>query len=330
MIPADILFEFSLVPISEPQPQMTGLSASYVWRISTHQGTAAVRRWSKDTPVALPLAIHSLLDSAEQRGLVCVPKPWRSREGKTLVIHHDQAWEALDWKPGVMIPPNPTNNELEQAGETIARWHQMGLTLPLPQPAKDYLGEPPRETRQAPPAGLSRCREWARLEPRMNVVRSAPWDQHDLARRTRQMIHRLHSNIETWLQQCSVPDRLVLVHGDLRREHMFFQNGRVSGLIDFGNIHWDSPAMDLARWLGEAAPFSTWSHAVSGYRRVLRLSQQAEESIFAFFGTGLCLSSLRWLDWLSTMDPSEPRFVAGYHRWNEIVDRLELLGNNRF
>ncbi len=41
------------------------------------------------------------------------------------------------------------------------------------------------------------------------------------------------------------PERLALVHGDLHVRHVFVDDGRLSGVIDWGDICWSDPAVDL-------------------------------------------------------------------------------------
>src|SRR5207237_10847988 len=44
-----------------------------------------------------------------------------------------------------------------------------------------------------------------------------------------------------------------IIHGDLHREHVLFTGDTVTGIIDFASSKRDHPALDLARYLGDAA-----------------------------------------------------------------------------
>ena len=44
---------------------------------------------------------------------------------------------------------------------------------------------------------------------------------------------------------CRRPDRLALVHGDLHLRHVFVDGGRLSGVIDWGDVCRSDPAVDL-------------------------------------------------------------------------------------
>ena len=44
------------------------------------------------------------------------------------------------------------------------------------------------------------------------------------------------------------PPPLRLTHNDLRACHVLVHDGRLSGLIDFGQVSMDSPVNDLAKW----------------------------------------------------------------------------------
>lgn len=48
-----------------------------------------------------------------------------------------------------------------------------------------------------------------------------------------------------------VTRRCHIIHGDLHREHLLFQNGHAAGFIDFVAARIDDPLLDVARWLGD-------------------------------------------------------------------------------
>ena len=58
------------------------------------------------------------------------------------------------------------------------------------------------------------------------------------------------------------PERSVLVHGDLHLRHVFVEDGRLSGVIDWGDVCRSDPAVDLGAGLVRAA--------TGGARSVLR------------------------------------------------------------
>src|SRR5262249_49484120 len=56
---------------------------------------------------------------------------------------------------------------------------------------------------------------------------------------------------------------------DLRGEHVLFDDGRVGGIIDFGAMAVDHPAVDLARFLGDVARSddSLFAAGLNAYRK---------------------------------------------------------------
>ena len=56
--------------------------------------------------------------------------------------------------------------------------------------------------------------------------------------------------LEAWEKR---PLRVKPCVRDLRGEHVLFTNAKVTGIIDYGAMAEDSPAVDLARFLGDVA-----------------------------------------------------------------------------
>jgi len=48
------------------------------------------------------------------------------------------------------------------------------------------------------------------------------------------------------LEQPNYPPRASLVHGDLYPRHLIIQESQLVGIIDWGDIHWGNPVVDLA------------------------------------------------------------------------------------
>lgn len=58
----------------------------------------------------------------------------------------------------------------------------------------------------------------------------------------------LRGQLETLLEkEVSEPKRLVLGHNDLRSDHIFLEDGNVTGIIDWGGIGISDPAFDFGR-----------------------------------------------------------------------------------
>lgn len=66
----------------------------------------------------------------------------------------------------------------------------------------------------------------------------------------------------------------TLVHGDLGPEHILVDAGRVSGVIDFGDVHIGDPAVDLA-WALHGTPAEFAAAVATAYRVTDELRRRA-------------------------------------------------------
>ena len=75
---------------------------------------------------------------------------------------------------------------------------------------------------------------------------------------------------DAWLDA----DRAILAHGDLDATHIYHQDGRYTGIIDFGEIRGADPLYDLGHFAlhdGETVPFRVLPHLLAGYGEVVPL-----------------------------------------------------------
>lgn len=97
-----------------------------------------------------------------------------------------------------------------------------------------------------------------------------------------------------------------LVHGDLDVTHIYFHDGRYSGLIDFGEMRGADPYFDLGHFLlhdGETRPAQLFDSFLAGYREVAALPDDHPEEI----RTSAILLGLRQLSlWLGPRRNASP------------------------
>ncbi|MGW4110247.1 phosphotransferase [Actinosynnema sp. NPDC004786] len=143
--------------------------------------------------------------------------------------------------------------------------------LPLPVPVPEVVpGEPfavrhplvPGEPLTHPAHGrelglfLRALHDCPTDEPlRLGVPRGRPAD--DLARFAADVVPLLPANLHEPAHALLAAGRRltgdVLVHGDLGPEHVLAADGRLTGVIDFGDAHLGDPAIDLA-WALHGTP----------------------------------------------------------------------------
>jgi hypothetical protein len=124
---------------------------------------------------------------------------------------------------------------------------------------------------------------------------------------------------------------------DVHREHVLFEDERVSGLIDFGSVGFDTPAVDLARYLSSFARFSpTWldGDGVPGSSlREVGLDKEAwHQLVLVLVVTGTMAGCLQWKQWIVDEHRSFPDRSAALERWHDRLEFLETLpaGDGRF
>jgi homoserine kinase type II len=84
---------------------------------------------------------------------------------------------------------------------------------------------------------------------------------------------------------------------DLRAEHVLFEENRVAGIIDFGAMALDSPAVDLARLLGDYAHANDeiFRAGLTAYRINRGAFDVPDELIRLLAHSGAVCSILGWL-----------------------------------
>jgi Ser/Thr protein kinase RdoA (MazF antagonist) len=84
---------------------------------------------------------------------------------------------------------------------------------------------------------------------------------------------------------------------DLRGEHVLFIQGRVSGIIDYGAMALDNPAVDLARWLGDVAAGDTslFTSGLRAYQNAGGRHDAPEEAVWQLAHAGALCSAIIWL-----------------------------------
>ncbi|MEE4251844.1 MAG: phosphotransferase [Alcanivoracaceae bacterium] len=188
---------------------------------------------------------------------------------------------SLAGKPAMLVPrlpgdhlDHPQPEHCRQIGAALAKLHGIQISSPAPQ-------------------GDERSLLAARLE--------------QLEQGHEKAVARRH--IEHWLQQ---DGPRVLVHADLFRDNALFENGQLTGLLDFYNACHDHPAYDLAvainDWCVDAQGQPLPAHQKSmleGYQSVRSLTSKELDLL----PEALTIAALRF--WLSRLAGHQLRAIEG-------------------
>jgi hypothetical protein len=112
-------------------------------------------------------------------------------------------------------------------------------------------------------------------------------------------IHAAQSTLCELTPWLGVTRRCHTIHGDLHRDHLLFENGQASGIIDFAATRIDDPLLDVARWLGEV-----------GSPEHLSLWGEEEALLSVLVRASLLCAVLHW-----RTNPRHPRAIHVQKSW---------------
>jgi phosphotransferase family enzyme len=288
-----------------------GFSGAEVWRGDDTDGPQCVlKAWPTGFPPGRLETIHLWIERAKH--LACVPTLFHAADGGTIVDCSDRLWDASRWMPG-SARERPTIQEIEAACASVAElhaaWRGESAHKPAPgvrnrlQLVRDWLAAP-----SAPASTVPSPIDRALMDRAAEVIaRAAPGALQAL---------ELWENTPLRCQPCL---------RDLRAEHVLFTNGRVTGLVDYGAMAIDSPAVDLARLLGDYGEesdqvFETGLRAYRGAGGNLEISS---EFLAQLSFTGAVGSAINWLRRLQRPDSMPVQSEAVAARLQRILHRIE-------
>lgn len=305
-----------------------GFSGADVWRVATSAGPCCLRRWPIEAPSHDRIRwIHTLLQHAHTVGCRFLPLPLRTDTGATVVEQSDRLWELTNWLPGRADDAAALDEaRLTSAARALGHFHVALASEP-------WAAVVPA----ASPGLVERLERLDRgLSDGMHDVRDAgvPFDWIGLAARRDEymaLFGRAATLIRPHLAEAAGRVlRLQPCIRDLRREHLLFSNGELTGLVDFGAVQIDHPAIDTARLLGEGAgdDESRRTATLDAYRSTVgpQFADAVDaELIAAFDGGNVLLSPYNWLRWILVERREFADRAAVLRRLDELMARLRHL-----
>jgi len=282
-----------------------------VWRGDDSTGTPvfALKRLPAEVEPARLNAIHKWMTQAAH--LAFVPSILRTTSGDTSVYSRGRGWEITRWMPGKPVT-DPAIADVETACTAVAQLHGAwpivhkstcpGVINRL-RAIQDFRLQ--FGTNQSPQIPLSMTliplvrRAWsavvANLEQTDNLLR--PWE-----------------NLSVKLRPCV---------RDLRAEHVLFSAHQVVGIIDYGAMAVDHPAVDLARLLGDFGCLDEprYSAAIRAYQRESSFDAPIE-FIRTLAHSGTVCSVIGWLLRLVTQQQTLPAEDMILKRMTVLLGRL--------
>lgn len=312
-----------------------GFSGARLWRVQYRERLFVLRQWPAKVPAGRLIGIHEMQRYLARRGLpVPAPIP-TSATGQTCVEALGAQWELAPWMPGTAdYHADPQPEKLEAAFRLLAQVHL--ATAGVPDDMPSWMA----------PVGISPAL-LRRSEKLCNLVLAD-------ARKLLQFAHSLPTSagqplaveamtlIErtapTELQRSqrweSEPLARQMCLRDIWHDHVLFTANRVTGLIDFGAIGFDSIAGDVARLLGSMVGDDQprWHIALASYEAIRPMSSVEREALDFFDSSGVVLSAVNWIRWLfrdpSTLPPTVDR-TAAMQRLERLIGRLRVLAESK-
>ena len=252
-----------------------------------------MRAWPAEGPtIARVATIHGWLMEAADQGAIPIPVPITDLGGQTVHLLEDRCWEIAAWLPGTpYLERLPDAGRVRAAVTVLASFHRRLA----------------RHERRGPSPGLRhRLAELRDLEirefDRLQAALSG-WPDHDHTAAGREWLALARSTVPLLIPAIGDAAQLVVALQpclrDARPDHFLFEGDRVTGLVDFGAMGFETVAADLARLCGEwlAGDPSLRAAALAAYEQVRALDPSEVALIGAFEDAADVLIAGHWLVW---------------------------------
>jgi Ser/Thr protein kinase RdoA (MazF antagonist) len=319
-----------------------GFSGAQFWRISSPRGLLCLRRWPQHADALWPARlrfIHDVLQCVAKSGGPPVPVPIQIAAGGTILSAGGHLWELTPWLPGEAdYFPLRKEQKLRAALAALAEFHLAsakyrpvgGESLAM----NSSISEGIHRRRQQ--IESLRAGELGKIVDAVDANDSWPTTIDFDATTLRKLavdILRLYRQAEMPVLQMLIAAeplkvRLQACIRDIWHAHVLFQDGQVSGLVDFGAMRIDTVACDISRLLGSMAQDDehAWQAGLAAYEAVRPLTTAEREFIGIFDRGTTLLSGINWLQWIFVDRRTFDDMHAVAERLDEITRRLTQLG----
>ena len=267
-----------------------GFSGAQFWKVLTLAGTGCLRCWPAEHPTPDRLL-----------------------------------WELAPWMPGKAdFAEHPSPAKLTAAMHTLAEVHLAMATFPaISSVPQTSLGVRARlaQLQHWLNSGLPKLQASLRAEVFPELLPLAV----EVLERFRAVAPRLLTDLQQAMHRQAVLQPCLR---DIWHVHLLFTAGRVTGLIDFGALHYDHITTDIARLLGSMAgdDAAVWTSGLAAYQTLRPLTSDELAQIHVFDASGTALGALNWLQWIyldgrtfESMADVQPRLVRLLSRLNTLA-----------
>lgn len=294
------------------RPVPGGFSGAEIWR-GDRAGcpVVALKTWPAAFDQSRLERIHGWMAKAGQ--LPIVPALFATEDGGTIVSAADRMWDATRWMPGVPRE-RPDRRDVETASAAIAELHSIWQSESVTAPSPGVLNR------------LRLLRGFVSTRFDSSAVPSVPTGLNRLVEQTARAVAGAASNairaLEPWE---SVGLRCQPCLRDLRGEHVLFTSNRVTGLVDYGAMAIDHPAVDMARLLGDFAEEreDLFGPALRAYRAAGGEIETSVEFLTQLARTGALGAAINWLRRLRNDEVGHLEIARVEERLSRVLRRIE-------
>jgi homoserine kinase type II len=287
-----------------------GFSGAEVWKGSDGgEPIVAFKQWPAGFSARRLADIHRWMSQAKQ--LSFVPAVLNAMNGETIVVEDDRLWDLTRWMTGTPLE-RPSVREIETACAAVAKLHVMWRTDRPPEACRGIRNR------------LRLLREW--ISSPSPVDPSLLPELKSLVRRAIGIIGQTAPlTIEELSSWEDFPLAVQPCVRDLRGEHVLFAGNRVTGIVDYGAMAEDNPAVDLARLLGDycLGDPQLFAAGLASYRAAGAELDTPDCLVGQLARSGALGSAIIWLRRLCSPDSTYPVTDAATTRFAHLVRQIE-------
>ncbi len=308
-----------------------GFSGAKIVRVSADGEVYALRGWPiPSLPKQRIQELHRYLSFLKSHGLpVSVPYTCLQNH-ESLIQNNGFLWQVEPWLAGT--PRDRTSltaNERQSMMHTLAKVHLYSAQYIASSSGSEWF-----ETRisTVPAIGerLALIEKWniSRIHRYRNALAFAPSELRDLCNSVLEQYQRNSPDIASELHQISnATCPLFPCWRDLWRDHLLFENDKVTGLIDASATRLDHVGTDISRLLGSffEDDKEQWQFALDDYSEVRQLSATDLAVINALDRSSVLLSGMTWVHRWKQGNISESQIATVVKRLIVIERRMSHL-----
>ena len=276
-----------------PLENAGGFGGSSIWKIESGGICFCLKRWPANFSDPSRIEwIHRVLIFAHANGCPELVLPIENKSAKTFVKHDNKYWELNRWVDGQPASRAPLNEtQIKSAVRFLARFHQAT--------ARYHLNFAPSNNLTLIRNRLFQIdEELEQIDESIELQSIIPMEDWTAYKQYAPLLARDISRFVFPYSESRMPVQPVV--RDIRDEHLYFENDKLSAVIDFGAMRIDSVSCDLSRMLGSffADEAKRIHDGLDDYSAIRQLSHVEREIVMPMNHAAVILGIINWLNWL--------------------------------